>query len=146
MITGSEGLVRWRFFDSMISPMEFIPLAEETGMIISLDRLVFEMACNEIGALNKNRQEPLTVALNCSARELYSTNYTDGLAEILVKTGMRPEWLEIEITETELMKDLDISLSVLRKLADMGISIALDDFGTGYSSLGQLTRLPINTL
>jgi EAL domain-containing protein (putative c-di-GMP-specific phosphodiesterase class I) len=129
-----------------VSPLDFIPLAEETGLIIPLDRIILEKACREMAELNAGREVPVKLALNSSAKALLKKKFPDELKTVLDKTGMKPEWFELEITETEMMKDLDATLDVITRTAELGISIALDDFGTGYSSLSQLSRIPVNTL
>lgn len=145
-IDGVEGLARWRKDGKLVSPLGFIPLAEETGLIIPLDRIILEKACREMAELNTGREVPVKLALNSSAKALLKKKFPDELKTVLDKTGMKPEWFELEITETEMMKDLDATLDVIKRTAALGISIALDDFGTGYSSLSQLSRIPVNTL
>ena len=100
----------------------------------------------DICDLNRLRPKPYHVAVNASAKALQERTFPDQVKTLMTALGVRPEWIEIEITETEVMKDIDACLDVIRRLAGMGISIALDDFGTGYSSLSQLSRIPVNTL
>jgi diguanylate cyclase (GGDEF)-like protein/PAS domain S-box-containing protein len=145
-VEGFEALVRWNNGGKMICPVEFIPLAEETGLILPLDRIVMRRAFMDICALNRSRKKPYHVAVNASAKALQERTFPDEVKNLMTALGVRPEWLEIEITETAVMKDIDACIDVIRCLSDMGISIALDDFGTGYSSLSQLSRIPVNTL
>ena len=145
-VNGFEALVRWNNNGKLIAPIEFIPLAEETGLILSLDRIVMQQTFKDIQLMNASREKPYVVALNASAKALQQKRFPEEVADMLESTGMKPEWVEIEITETDVMKDIDACLNVIRRLSEMGISIALDDFGTGYSSLSQLSRIPVNTL
>lgn len=145
-VEGFEGLTRWKFQDNLINPDDFIPLAEETGLILELDRLIMEKSFIEITELNKATNNNYRLALNSSAKAFHKNKFPDDIKMLMNKTGMLPEWLEIEITETDLMQDIDSCIGVLKRIADMGISIAMDDFGTGYSSLSQLTHIPLNVL
>lgn len=143
---GFEALVRWNNGGVIISPMEFIPLAEQTGLILPIDRIVMKRAFVDIRDLNAGRQRPLRVAVNASAKALQHRLFPDEVMMLMKQIGVDPSWIEIEITETEIMKDLDACLDVINRLSGVGISIALDDFGTGYSSLSQLSRIPVKTL
>ncbi|WCN38744.1 sensor domain-containing protein [Aneurinibacillus uraniidurans] len=146
-LTGMEALVRWNHpKKGYISPVSFIPLAEETGLIIPLGELVLKMAC----AQNKKWMEAgypkLCVAVNVSAIQFQQPDFVLLVEMILQSTGLDPAYLQLEMTENSMMNDAEESLSTLRKLHQLGISIAIDDFGTGYSSLGYLKRFPINAL
>jgi diguanylate cyclase (GGDEF)-like protein/PAS domain S-box-containing protein len=145
-IAGMEGLVRWRHDGLLISPDDFIPLAEETGLIIEMDKIVMDIAFSEMGRLINTSMLSLKLALNCSARALHMKELPDMISSALVKHDIKPEWFELEITETSLMKNYDESIEILNRLLEIGISISLDDFGTGYSSLAQLKNLPISSL
>lgn len=145
-ISGMEGLVRWKRDGVMISPDDFIPLAEETGLIIELDKTVMDIAFREISEYNRSGLVSLKLALNCSTRALQMKTLPDIVSAALSKHDMKPEWFELEITETSLMKNFKESMSILLSLIEIGISISLDDFGTGYSSLAQLKNLPISSL
>ncbi len=145
-ITGMEGLVRWRHDGLLISPDDFIPLAEETGLVIEMDKIVMDIAFSEIGKLINSSMLSLKLALNCSARALHMKELPEMISDALVKHDIKPEWFELEITETSLMKNYDESIAILYRLLEIGISISLDDFGTGYSSLAQLKNLPIGSL
>ena len=145
-IEGFEALVRWNNDGKLISPADFVPLAEETGLILPLDRIVMKRAFVDIRDLNVGRDRPYCVAVNASAKALQHRLFPDEVMMLMKQIGVRPEWVEIEITETEVMKDIDACLDVINRLSGMGLSIALDDFGTGYSSLSQLSRIPVNTL
>jgi len=146
-IDGMEALVRWFHPEKgMISPTKFIPLAEETGLIIPIGNIVLYEACIQ----NKMWQEigfaPLRVAVNLSAKQFEQENLVEVIQEILAKTRLEPKWLELEITESIIMKNFELSIEILNKFRGMGIHVSLDDFGTGYSSLNYLKRLPIDTL
>ncbi len=142
---GFEALVRWKNrAGAIICPDEFIPLAEETGIVVEIDRTVMNLALGETATILNSSATRL--ALNCSARGLLHKDLPDCVRRFLADSGVGPEHLEIEVTESALMHDVEAGVAVLGKLADMGISIALDDFGTGYSSLSQLKRLPLDTI
>jgi len=145
-ISGMEGLVRWKHNGGLISPDDFIPLAEETGLIIEMDKIVMDIAFREIGELINSGMLSLKLALNCSARALHMKELPDIISAALRKHNIKPEWFELEITETSLMKNFEESLAILYRLLEVGISISLDDFGTGYSSLAQLKNLPISSI
>jgi diguanylate cyclase (GGDEF)-like protein len=146
-IDGMEALVRWIHPQkSIISPIKFIPLAEATGLIIAIGNIVLHEACMQNKLWQQAGYTPLRVAVNLSAKQFEQENLVEIIKKVLEDTGLEPKWLEIEITESILMKNLDFSIGVLNNLRNMGIHVSLDDFGTGYSSLNYLKRLPINTL
>lgn len=145
-ISGMEGLVRWRHKGDIIGPDNFIPLAEETGLIVEMDKIVMDLAFSEIGALINSGMLSLKLSLNCSARALHMRELPRIISDALTRHNIRPEWFELEITETSIMKNFNECLAILYSLLELGISISLDDFGTGYSSLAQLKNLPINSI
>lgn len=146
-IFGSEALLRWRHPKrGMIPPDQFIGIAEETGLITELGRWVLREACLTAAELNAEGLPPHNVAINLSASEFQRQDLPRLVADILKNSGCRPEWIEIEITESLLLDRKDRTLETLRELRAMGISIAIDDFGTGYSALNYLSRFPIDTL
>lgn len=145
-IMGMEGLVRWKHAQGIISPAEFIPLAEEIGLISEIDRIVMHKAFREVGELINSGLVSMKLALNCSAKSLHYKGLPDIISSALSKYNLRPEWFELEITETSIMRDIEASRAILYMLLETGISVTLDDFGTGYSSLSQLKNLPIHTL
>ncbi len=146
-VTGTEALVRWRHPTfGVMPPDSFIPLADETGLIIDLGHWVLAEACRQNRAWHDAGLAPLTVAVNVSAAQFRRADFADRVAVALAESGMDPHFLELEITETVVMQDAETNVRTLRKLKNMGVRIAVDDFGTGYSSLSYLKRLPIDIL
>ncbi|WP_157179789.1 bifunctional diguanylate cyclase/phosphodiesterase [Rhizobium leguminosarum] len=146
-MVGCEALLRWRHPEmGMIPPARFIPVAEDTGLIVELGRWVLHEACQTAAELNADRRSPHKVAINLSVKQFQSAGLVKSIAEILDETGCRAEWVEIEITESLLLDQKDETLQALSELRSMGFSIAIDDFGTGYSALNYLARFPIDTL
>ena len=145
-IVGMEALVRWRDADgSLISPSDFIPLAEETGLIIPIGKFVLEKACLDTQSLiNEGRR--LVVSVNISTVQFLDKSFLQMVQNALQTSGLRPEFLELEITEGVLAKDINHTQHILFSLREQGIRIAIDDFGTGYSSLAYLKRFPIDVL
>ncbi|PDT02491.1 GGDEF domain-containing protein [Rhizobium chutanense] len=146
-MVGSEALLRWRHPEmGMIPPARFIPVAEDTGLIVELGRWVLREACQTATELNADSQSTHKVAINLSVKQFQSAGLVKSIAEILDETGCRAEWVEIEITESLLLDQKNETLQALCELRSMGFSIAIDDFGTGYSALNYLARFPIDTL
>jgi diguanylate cyclase (GGDEF)-like protein len=146
-ITGVEALVRWQSpLLGLVSPVDFIPLAEETGLILPIGDWVLREACRQ----NKSWQErgfpPLRVGVNISALQLQRQDLAGSVIQILDETGLAPEYLELELTESSIMGHAEASIDALTRLQMMGVSISVDDFGTGFSSLSYLKRLPIDAL
>ncbi|MCP3712340.1 EAL domain-containing protein [Paraburkholderia sp. CNPSo 3274] len=146
-VVGSEALLRWnRPGAGFIRPDQFVPLAEETGLIVDLGRWVLREACRSAVEWNTGSGARHRVSINLSARQFQSRDLALTVKNVLDETGCRPEWLEFEITESLLLEEDDSVLSALLMFENMGLSIAIDDFGTGYSALSYLTRFPIDTL
>jgi EAL domain-containing protein (putative c-di-GMP-specific phosphodiesterase class I) len=146
-LVGMEALVRWHHPDlGLVNPAQFIPLAEETGMIIPIGAWVLRHACMQAREWHKQGHGALRVSVNLSARQFRQTDFAGSVRRILDETGFDPHYLELEVTESLLMHNIEENIVVLNELKAMGISIAVDDFGTGYSSLSYLKRLPIDTL
>lgn len=146
-IRGVEALIRWRHPHSgLIPPAQFIPLAEECGLIVPIGRWVLREACRQARAWLDAGIEPMTVAVNISTVELRAKGFIAGLRAILAETGLDPDRLELELTETFLMQDSLSTVAVLEAIRDLGVHLALDDFGTGFSCLSYLKRFPIDTL
>lgn len=146
-ICGFEALVRWRHEQvDLISPDRFIPVAEETGLIIRVGEIVLRQACQQMRQLRDAGLSGLTVAVNLSARQFRDRNLVNMIRRTLEETGLEPQSLELEITESMLMDDIEQAIDILSELKALGVTIAIDDFGTGYSSLSYLTRLPVDKL
>ena len=146
-ITGSESLLRWRHPErGLIEPEEFVAVAEETGLILPLGEWVLQTACEQTRKWQDEVGRQVQVAVNCSARQFQYQNLPELVKRVLGDTKLDPESLELEITESVAMKNVDFSIATLNALSAMGVQISIDDFGTGYSSLGYLERFPINTL
>ncbi len=145
-MTGVEALVRWEHpTRGQLSPADFIPCAEESGMIVDVGRRVLRLACEQAVAWNL-APLGLTLAVNLSARQLASPSLLDDIAEILAQTDLRPSSLVLEVTETTIMHDVDAAVGRLRELKDLGVRLAIDDFGTGYSSFSYLRTMPVDIL
>ncbi|WP_051587815.1 EAL domain-containing protein [Paenibacillus darwinianus] len=145
--TGLETLIRWRHPQrGWISPAEFIPVAEETGMINPIGEWVLRTACAQNKAWQNAGYTPFAVSVNLSVRQLREQNLLELVPQILKETGLKPQYLELEITENLSMHNMDYALSILHKLKKLGVKIAMDDFGTGYSSLSYLKKFPIDHL
>lgn len=146
--TGVEALVRWRHpRRGMISPADFIPLAEQTGLILPLGRWVMETACAQLVAWSASPgTQHLTMAVNVSAREFHQPDFVALVRALLDKTGANPCRLKLELTESLLLSDVEDAIAKMSELRSVGVGFALDDFGTGYSSLSYLKRLPLDQL
>ncbi len=146
-LVGMEALVRWQHPDlGLLLPGKFIPIAEETGMILPLGDWVLAAACRQNRQWQREGLPQLRVAVNLSARQFSQTDLAKRVAEILTTTGLQPECLELELTESTIMSNAEETITILRELKAMGISLAIDDFGTGYSSLSYLKHFPIDRL
>jgi diguanylate cyclase (GGDEF)-like protein len=146
-VTGIEALLRWQHPDlGLIAPMQFIPLAEENGLIVSIGRWVFDTALRQNVAWQKEGIPRLSMAVNLSARQFLDENLVLDIRNALRETGMAPELLELEITETMIMHDMKSAMRILQELKQMGVRIAIDNFGTGYSSLSKLEGIPLDTI
>jgi diguanylate cyclase (GGDEF)-like protein/PAS domain S-box-containing protein len=146
-IVGVEALIRWPHPElGMVSPAEFIPIAEECGLIVPIGRWVLAEACHQARAWQEIGLLPVLVSVNVSSVELRSRTFLDGVRATLSDTGLEGRFLELELTETFLMQESAYTAGMLRDLKQLGLTLALDDFGTGYSSLSHLRRFPIDTL
>lgn len=146
-VVGAEALVRWNSAErGMVSPADFIPLAEETGLIVPIGEWVLRTACIQAVEWQKAGLAPLRMAVNVSARQLDERALRPLVLAILRETGLAPRWLELEITESAVMSNAHVNAQLLRALSAEGVKLAIDDFGTGYSSMGYLRRFPIDTL
>ena len=144
---GCEALIRWRHPSAgMIAPSEFIPLAEETGLIVPIGLWALRAACEQSRRWSDEGLGDVKVAVNLSARQFRQGDLIERIRDVVADTGLSPEHLEIELTESTVMDDAEQAIRVMRRLRDMGIRISVDDFGTGYSSLSYLKKLPLSTL
>ncbi|WP_334942972.1 putative bifunctional diguanylate cyclase/phosphodiesterase [Nostoc sp.] len=146
-VTGMEALVRWQHPTlGLISPAKFIPIAEANGLIVPIDQWVLRTACAQNRAWQLAGFNPIRISVNLSARQFEQPNLVDVVSQILQETGLKASYLELEVTESFLMGDIERSIKTLKQLRELGIWLALDDFGTGYSSLNYLKRFPVNML
>lgn len=146
-IVGVEALLRWNHHArGLISPAEFIPVAEDCGLMVPIGMWVLEQACRQGRAWMDAGFPAINMAVNVSGRQFQSDLFENRVMEILARTGIDPKYLELEVTESLLIKSPDFTASLLQNLREKGVKIAIDDFGTGYSSLSYLQRFPIDTL
>ncbi len=148
-VIGMEALVRWEHPAlGLLLPDDFVPLAEETGLIAPIGRWVLERACHQARAWQQryHTDPPLTVCVNLSAMQFRQPNLVDEIGDLLNETGLDPSCLGLEITESAVMEDAPSTFTTLQELAALGVPLAIDDFGTGYSSLSYLRRFPVSYL
>ncbi len=144
---GVEALIRWQHPEmGMVSPAKFIPLAEETGLIVDIDRWVMRIAMQQVASWYADGLTPGVLALNLAMKQIHSDDFVELLKYNMAVNDFKPEWLELEVTESQVMVRPEDAIIKLKEINDLGITIAIDDFGTGYSSLSYLKRLPINKL
>lgn len=146
-LIGMEALVRWNHPQKgMISPGVFIPLAEETGLIVAMDQWVMKTAMKQFFQWYQSGYSPGILAMNLSIKLLQQKSFIPMLVSLIEETGCKPQWTELEVTESQIMINPEGAIEILNQISDMGIKLALDDFGTGYSSLAYLKRLPVDKL
>lgn len=146
-IVGVEALIRWNDPEQgLIPPFDFIPFAEETGLILPISHWVMEEAFRQVVSWKRQGRKPLKMAINLSARQFQDPGFVQEVGALLEQTGADPRWIELEITESMLMENMNEMLPVLHQLKALGVSLAIDDFGTGYSSLAYLKEMPIDVL
>ncbi|MBB1361319.1 MAG: EAL domain-containing protein [Shewanella sp.] len=145
-VVGCEALIRWQKDGRLISPMSFIPVAEETGIIIPIGRWVIEQSCKVIREWQRKYNYAIPIAVNVASQQFADASLVPDIKQLAIRYQIRPELLEIEITETSLMNDVEQAITKLEQLKSAGFGIAVDDFGTGYSSLSYLRHLPITTM
>ncbi|WP_071515592.1 EAL domain-containing protein [Geitlerinema sp. PCC 9228] len=146
-ISGLEALIRWQHpRRGLISPKEFIPVAEETGLICQIGEWVLHTACQQHQEWLAQGVAPVPIAVNLSARQFQRPDLVDNILDILAQTQMDPKYLEIEITESTAVRDVPFTIQILQQLQQAGIRISIDDFGTGYSSLNAIKNFPVDTL
>ena len=146
-ITGMEALVRWQHPQiGLVPPGKFIPIAEESGLIIEIDRLVMKEAMKQYAQWYRDGYNPGTLALNLAMKQLQEKDFISTLLNIMNSLEFKPSWLELEVTEGQIMKNPNAAILKLQEISDIGIELAIDDFGTGYSSLAYLKKLPLDKL
>jgi diguanylate cyclase (GGDEF)-like protein len=146
-VVGVEALLRWRHPErGVVPPMDFIPLAESTGLIVPIGEWVLETACRQNRAWQAAGLPPIRMSVNVSARQLREHDWGDRTAAVLHAAGLDPSWLDVELTESMIMENMQPAVACMRKLHMLGAGISIDDFGTGYSSLGSLKNFPITRL
>lgn len=146
-IVGVEALIRWEHPEmGLVSPEEFIPIAEETGLIITIGEWVLRTACEQMVVWHKAGFNELCVGVNLSSLQFRQGNIVKTIKNILAATGLDPQYLELELTESIIMQDVEETIATLWKLKEMGLKLSIDDFGTGYSSMSYLKRFPLDSL
>ena len=146
-ITGVKALIRWQHPElGMVPPVQFIPVAEYTGVIQDMGLWVLREACRQVKSWQDAGFSEASVAVNISALQLREKHFVDQVVSILEELDLPPQHLELEITESTIMEDVDTVIDILNTLHEAGIRLAIDDFGTGYSSLSYIKRLPIDTV
>ncbi len=144
---GFEALLRWKHPSwGRVAPLEFIPIAEKTGLIVPIGDWVIEEVCRQAMAWNAASMPPVKIFVNVSGVQLGHPNFSSKIAEALQRSGLAPDRLELEITESWIISDLRGAAGKLQKLRDLGVGIAIDDFGTGHSTFSYLQALPLDTL
>jgi len=130
----------------LVSPAKFIPIAESTGLIVEIDRFVMKTAMTQLAKWYKEGLNPGVLAMNLSIKQVQRKDFISMFKSLIKETGCKPEWLELEVTESQIMGNPEESIKMLNKISEIGVEWAVDDFGTGYSSLSYLKKLPINKL
>ncbi len=146
-VVGLEALVRWNHPRlQLVSPGDFIPLAEETGLIVSIGNWVLQQACKVNKILQEDHVLQVPIAVNISGKQFMQTEFVETVERALSESGLAPQYLDLEITESVAMNDIEWVIEVLQRLRDIGVAVSIDDFGTGYSSLNNFRQFPINKL
>lgn len=146
-VSGAEALIRWKHPErGIIQPSQFVPIAEESGLIVSIGQWVLQEACRQSRAWMDAGLPPVRMAVNVSALQFMDGNFLDDVRSALKSTGVRADNLELELTETVLMQDADSAIETLNSLKAIGVQLAVDDFGTGYSSFSYLRKFPVDSL
>ena len=146
-ITGMEALVRWQHPQiGLVLPAKFLPIAEESGLIVEIDRIVMKKAMQQFSKWYQDGYNPGRLALNLSMKQLNEADFISTLSNLMKSINFQAKWLELEVTESQVMNNPDASIKKLKEISKVGIEVAIDDFGTGYSSLAYLKKLPLDKL
>jgi len=146
-IASMEALARWpKNDDEVISPADFIPIAESTGLIVLLDELILQKSCSFLKKVQNTHSNSITVSVNLSTKGLENLNLTQNILKTVCKFGLDPKHVELEVTESMIIRNVESAIEILRDFREKGFDISVDDFGTGYSSLSYLAKFPISTL
>ncbi len=144
-LEAAEALVRWRHPElGLVAPGQFIPLAEETGLIIPLGEFVLRQACHQARQWQQQGRAEIRISVNLSVKQLRQGNFVSLVRQVLEESGLPPQMLELELTESQLLDDIDSAIGISQQLRALGVKLAIDDFGTGYSSLSYLKRFPVD--
>jgi len=146
VVKGVEALLRWESDEGLVSPGDFIPLAEETGLIVPMGEWVLSEACRQLKEWHQSTRIPIGMAVNLSARQFSDANFLSATKQIINSSGIDKRFLTLELTESLLLGNIDDKIKLLKSLKAMGLKLSLDDFGTGYSSLSYLRKLPLDEL
>ena len=147
LVSGMEALIRWQHPElGLISPIEFIPLAEETGVILEIGDWVISTACAQMKLWEQEFPQLKNISINVSPRQFWQSDFIENVTQIFAETGVTVDKVEFELTESIVMKDADIAILMMKRLKQLGVSLSIDDFGTGYSSLSYLQNLPVDVL
>jgi len=145
--SGVEALVRWRHPErGLVPPDQFIPFAEEIGLIVPIGRWVLREGCRQAVLIQRTLDEPMSMAVNLSVKQLQHSDIVGDVRDALADSGLDPKLLTLEITETVMMTDTELVVQRLKELKELGVRLAMDDFGTGYSSLSYLSKFPVDIL
>ncbi len=145
-VKGVEALLRWEGDEGLVSPGDFIPMAEETGLIVQIGDWVLSEACRQLKAWHQSTRIPISMAVNISARQFTDPNFLSKIKQIVIGSSIDARFLTLELTESLLLGNIDEKIKLLKRLKEMGLKLSLDDFGTGYSSLSYLRKLPLDEL
>ena len=145
-LTGMEALIRWETKEGLVPPVRFIPVAENSGLIVEIGKWVIEEAARQLAEWNKMGWTKLRMAINVSPIQFNDDSLVPTLKKALDDNGVKPSDFEVEITESAMMQNMERTVQDIRRISELGIKIAIDDFGTGYSSLAKLAEIPIDTL
>ena len=146
IIKGVEALLRWKSDEGIVSPDDFIPLAEETGLIVPIGEWVLSEACRQLKEWHQSNENPISMSVNLSARQFNDAKFLPTIKRVINSSGIEEHFLTIELTENLLLDDIDDKIEIMKSLKDMGLKLSIDDFGKGYSSLNYLRKLPLDEL